>query len=168
MAIAAYDAVDPLPVARDDPENVHGPRATRVSRAARRRREAEVNQEDSFELGVRCGGSSFTLREASRTRGGWEWAGSGRLTARTWRHLAVTWDGNMVGHYVDGVERDSHAQRGTIDGISTGLGLGCRDIRSNGGHANAYEFLIGTIDEVAIYSRALSSTELRAYVEATR
>ena len=88
-------------------------------------------------------------------------AGSARLTARTWQHLAVTWDGNMVGHYVDGVERDSHAQRGTIDGISTGLGLGCRDIRSNGGHANAYEFLIGTIDEVAIYSRALSSTELR-------
>ena len=78
VAIAAYDAVDPLPVARDDPENVHGPRATRVSRAARRRREAEVNQEDSVELGVRCGGSSFTLREAIRTRGGWEWAPAAR------------------------------------------------------------------------------------------
>jgi hypothetical protein len=127
-----------------------------------------LNKEDTFELGVRCTIDGLTMREAIRTGPGWDWAGSAPLTAGSWQHLAVTWDGNRVRHYVDGVERDSHGQRGEIEGPSSGLGLGCRDVGSNGASANAKEWLAGTIDEVAIYGRALSAAELRTYYEATR
>ena len=72
-----------------------------------------------------------------------------------WHHLAGTYDGNDVKLYIDGVEQDSHPFVGTINNLVFPLHIG----------HNAQEtdrFYDGTIDEVRIYSRALSPAEIQA------
>lgn len=128
-----------------------------------------LNKEDTYELGVECAGSVLTLQEAVTSEpAGWSWHGSAALTPATWQHIAVTWDGTTMRHYVDGAERDSHPQSGTIRAQSSGLGIGCRDVGVDGSAAATREWIAAAVDEVAIYGRALSGAELRAYVEATR
>ena len=124
-----------------------------------------LNKEHTYEIGVTCPG--LTLQEAVNA-GSWSWSGSAQLKLATWQHVAVTWDGTTVRHYVDGQPKDSHPQSGTIQAQDSGLGIGCRDVGADGNPANTREWTTGTIDEVAVYGRALSDAELRAYVEATR
>jgi hypothetical protein len=125
-----------------------------------------LNKEDTYELGVQCAG--LVMQEALNTTGGWNWRGSSGLTASKWQHVAVTWDGRNVTHYVDGQPTDSHPQMGRFSSGASGLGIGCRDVGADGNPTSIREWLAGTLDEVAVYSRALSATELRAYFDASR
>jgi len=132
-----------------------------------------LNKENSYELGVLCDGTNFTMQEAVRTTG-WDWFGTAPVTAGTWQHLAVTWDGTTMRHYLDGAEKYAREIGGAIVGQDTGLGIGCRGVASDGGAmtvdggAILREWMDGTIDEVAVYRRALSAAEVRAYYDATR
>jgi hypothetical protein len=81
---------------------------------------------------------------------------NGDLVVGVWQHLAITWDGGMKRVYVDGAMR---AQRAIGSGLSYDTHnayIGCDD---NGGLVRFYR---GVIDEVQIYNRALSSTEIAA------
>jgi hypothetical protein len=128
-----------------------------------------LNKEDTYELGVKCSGASLMLQEAVMSEpAGWDWYGSAALTRDAWQHIAVTWDGTTVRHYVDGQQKDSHPQGGAIRSATSGLGIGCRDVAADGNPSVAREWFGGVIDEVAIYARVLTDDELRAYYEATR
>jgi hypothetical protein len=124
-----------------------------------------LNKEDTYEFGVRC--PALRLEEAMNT-GSWSWRGGATLPLRTWKHVAITWDGALVHHYIDGVEAWSRGQTGNLAPQGTGLGIGCRDVGPDRSIASAREWFHGAIDEVAVYSRALSNTEVRAYYESTR
>jgi hypothetical protein len=71
-----------------------------------------------------------------------------------WTHLAATYDGTTLRLFVNGVQVSSKAVTGAIK-VSTGV------VRI-GGNSVWGEWFSGLIDEVRVYSRALSASELQA------
>lgn len=76
------------------------------------------------------------------------------LQNNTWYHLAATYDGSKIYLYINGTQVGSKTIAGTIDKSSTvpaviGAAPGAMNKRFK-----------GTIDQVRIYSRALSATEI--------
>ncbi len=75
------------------------------------------------------------------------------LSANTWAHLASTYDGANLRLYVNGSLVKTTAATGTIT-VSTGaLRIGANSIWTD-------EAFQGLIDEVRIYNRALTASEL--------
>ena len=80
--------------------------------------------------------------------------GPSALPLNTWTHLAVTYDRSALRLYVNGTQVASKAQSGDIP-ASTG-------VLRIGGNSIWNEYFSGLIDEVRIYPRALSPTEVQA------
>ncbi len=76
------------------------------------------------------------------------------LSAETWYHLAVTWDGTNYAVYVDGTEEAS----GSYTGLSTLETYA--DAGNNGNSAERDEALDGVIDEVRFYDYALDANAM--------
>src|SRR3990172_7860775 len=77
----------------------------------------------------------------------------GRIPTNTWSHVAVTFDGTAIRFYINGVLVGSKARAGVLTDNGSPVCLGsydCRAYRAN-----------GTLDDVAIYDRALSEAEIR-------
>ena len=82
------------------------------------------------------------------------WAPEGQLTPNDWHHLAMTYDGATLRVYLDGNEVGSEAiNKPRVPG-STPLDIGRRQ--------DGYTYFKGVIDEVRVYSRALSTDDLKA------
>ena len=81
-------------------------------------------------------------------------SGGSLLPANTWTHLAMTYDGVSQILYVNGVQVASRAQTGAIK-ISAG------PLRI-GGDSIWGDYFQGLIDEVRVYNRALSASEVQA------
>jgi fibronectin type 3 domain-containing protein len=77
------------------------------------------------------------------------------IPVNAWSHLALTWDGSTIRLHVNGVEGASKARTGTLQGTAAGAGA----VRIGNNVPYAENFL-GRIDEVRIYNRALSTTEI--------
>jgi hypothetical protein len=84
--------------------------------------------------------------------------GSVTLPLNAWTHLAVTFDGTTLRLYVNGALAGSKAVTGSM-AASTG-------VLRIGGNAIWPEFFAGLIDEVRVYNRALSATEIGADMNA--
>lgn len=87
---------------------------------------------------MKAGGSTFTLKGGTATLG-------------VWQHVACTYDGSRVRLYVDGVEVADRSWSGSVV-LSMPGALG----RNPSGGRN----LNGLVDDVRIYSRALSAAEI--------
>ncbi|HKS36226.1 MAG TPA: LamG-like jellyroll fold domain-containing protein, partial [Verrucomicrobiae bacterium] len=81
-------------------------------------------------------------------------AGSGSIAVGQWTHLAGTYDGTRVRLYVNGVEVASAARTGLISVNDLPVRIG--------GNSPYGEHFDGLIDEVRIYNRALSATEIQS------
>jgi Concanavalin A-like lectin/glucanases superfamily/Domain of unknown function (DUF1929)/Bacterial Ig domain/Galactose oxidase, central domain len=79
--------------------------------------------------------------------------GVSQLASDTWTHLAGTYDGAMQRLYVNGVEVASRPQTGAIQTSDSPLRIGGNGIWG--------EFFQGRLDEMRIYSRALSQAEIQ-------
>jgi hypothetical protein len=100
--------------------------------------------------------SSTDEPNADYTSGGAEIGlnGGGTLPVGAWSHLAMTFDGAMLRLFVNGLPVASVASTGPID-VTTGvLRIGGNDVWWGQGFP-------GVIDEVRIYSRALSQQEIQ-------
>jgi len=75
------------------------------------------------------------------------------LPVNTWSHLAATYDGANVRLYVNGVLMGSQPASGSIAASNGTLVLGGNNVWG--------EYFTGLIDEVRIYNRALSMTEIQ-------
>jgi len=82
-----------------------------------------------------------------------EVAATPALPLNAWTHVAVTYDGATMRLYVGGVLRASRAQTGSIVTSTEPLRIG-------GNMAFASEYFAGLIDEVRVYNRALTPTEI--------
>jgi PKD repeat protein len=80
--------------------------------------------------------------------------GSPASPVNAWTHVALTYDGTMVRLYVNGVLASSSAASGAIQTNSNALRIG--------GNVPYGEFFQGLIDEVRVYTRALSQAEIQA------
>lgn len=80
---------------------------------------------------------------------------SSRPVLGQWYHLAYTYDGNTLKLYVDGVLKNSLS-------ISGNLKINTRPI-SFGSDNGSQKFFHGLVDEVYLYNRTLSATEIQNY-----
>ena len=80
--------------------------------------------------------------------------GTKTLTLNTWSHLAVTYDGATLRLYLNGVQVISRAQTGPIPTSTNPLQIG--------GDSLYGQYFQGMIDEVRVYSRALTATQIQS------
>jgi hypothetical protein len=85
-------------------------------------------------------------------------SGTSQLPLNTWTHLAATYDGATLRLYVNGTQAATRAVAGPLITSSGVLRMG--------GNGVWGEFFRGRIDEVRIYSRALTATEIQADMNA--
>ena len=79
-------------------------------------------------------------------------AGTTAVSTTDWTHLAATFDGATLRLYVNGVLARSVAMSGAIAQSGGALRIGGNNVWG--------EFFAGVIDEVRVYNRALSATEI--------
>ena len=84
--------------------------------------------------------------------------GSSNLPLNAWSHLAATYDGTTLRMFVNGTQVSSLALSGAVPASTQPLRIG--------GNAQWGEFFQGRIDEIRIYSRALSPTEIQTDMSA--
>ena len=99
-----------------------------------------------------------------RTPSGNATVGSGSVPLGQWVHLAGTYDGARIILYVNGVERARVNKTGALVASTRPVLLGAN---ANGSNPLAgSEFLAGGLDEVRLFSRALSPNEVAALANA--
>jgi uncharacterized repeat protein (TIGR01451 family) len=74
-----------------------------------------------------------------------------------WNHIAVTFDGNNVGFYLNGIIDKEFIMYGPLHSNSANIGISATSY-------NQWLFS-GLIDEVRIYNRALSADEIKSHYE---
>jgi hypothetical protein len=85
-------------------------------------------------------------------------SGTAGLPLNTWSHLAATYDGTTLRLFVNGAQVASRPVTGSIVTSSNPLNVG--------GNSVWGEYFAGLIDEVRIYSRALTAAEIQADMSA--
>ncbi len=80
-------------------------------------------------------------------------AGASSLPAKTWTHLAATYDGATLLLYVNGAQVASRSMSDSLTVSTSALQIG--------GDAAFGQYFKGTIDEVRIYNRALAPAEIQ-------
>jgi hypothetical protein len=93
-----------------------------------------------------------------------EWASTTALPIGVWTHLVVTFDGSTLTLYVDGKSEKATPATLSLTDTTGPLVIG---IRTDGSVPYNASFL-GSIDEVAIYDKALSATAVAAHNAAGR
>lgn len=78
------------------------------------------------------------------------------IEANTWYHIAGTYDGEVRRIYINGVLNNSQAAAGQLASNTVGLTIGKYNLGSS-------HYFDGVIDEVRIYSRALSQSEIEEH-----
>ncbi len=117
------------------------------------------NKENLYEARVLSG----YVRYAWRPHWYWDGGTSFPISVDTWTHVTTTYEGTEQVLYKDGVQvyrRDETG--GAIGSNSSKLLIGAR------GSGSPRNFFGGMIDEVKIYDRALSQSEIMAIVNETR
>lgn len=77
------------------------------------------------------------------------------VPAGRWTHIALTYDGNDLNLYLNGVQEAQTGASGAIEGSGLPLVVGANSSAANG------QFFSGRIDELALYDRARSISEIQ-------
>jgi len=104
-------------------------------------------------------GWSFLMYGTNGSTASLELAGGGPLTMGVWYHLVVTYDGANATMYVNGAEAASDAPSAYVANTDAPFVIG-------GNPASdwpVYYSWIGMVDEVAVYTTALSASDVQAH-----
>ncbi len=120
-----------------------------------------VNKEYDFEFGIRSGN---TLQWAIKPRGGgaWFWHNTGIVIAQgIWTHVAVVYDGSRVTAYRDGRREESFDYPvGNLETSGSALQISGRMTQPAGSRFK------GLMDEIRVYSEALSAYRIQQFYAA--
>jgi len=107
----------------------------------------------SYELAIGCGDKTI-WDDVTRGRENWSVKSKNSVTDAKWHHLVGTWDGQTAKLYVDGicerVEQCSSARIPSSEPLLIGYG----------GNPYYFSYFKGAIDDLQIYNRALSESEV--------
>jgi hypothetical protein len=108
-----------------------------------------LNKESTYEMAVRNG----ILQAAIETTdpASWAWQGTQSISANTWTHVAVVYDGSNMKFYINGTFKEQFALTGDIIATNNNLRFARRSSAS---------YFDGKIDEIAIWDTALSDADL--------
>lgn len=87
------------------------------------------------------------------------WDSTQALKANVWQHVAFTYDGIVMKTYLDGVQSGEQPASGVLMITDTAMTIGAYAPETNGPIENWY--FGGLIDDVRIYNRALSASEIQ-------
>ena len=109
----------------------------------------------SYRLGLFDDGDDdvFIVAEANGSWGAPDFLSDGSPTSYAWQHIAGTYDGDSIKVYRNGVKVASQENVGTIQYYNQILTFGKRENMNDG-------YFIGLLDNVRIYSRALTELEI--------
>ena len=111
----------------------------------------------AYLLQIRDGNVLFGSKDSSGSYA--EFQGSLTVPANTWTHVAITHDGAKKRIYVNGVlDPNTQDQSGLFTGDTNPLKIGT--------HYLLQEFFAGRIDEVEVFSRALTGAEIESIYDA--
>jgi hypothetical protein len=114
-----------------------------------------IHRNLNYAIGWNHNNAVFRGAASVRVGGTFHAASFGALAANTWHYLAATYDGETLRAYRDGVLITSNtAPSGPADGDPNSLRLGR--------HTATSSFFRGTVDEVRVYNRALSESEIQS------
>ena len=121
-----------------------------------------ISKDDSFELEIgKIADSTWNLRINNIVIG----ESTVPVQEEVWQHLAVTWDGTDVLYYYNGEPAGESTFSGTAADNDNDLGVGGRPSEpQNGGPVFLFD---GGIDEVRIYSSALTAEQVSNLVAVT-
>jgi hypothetical protein len=116
-----------------------------------------LNKEGEYEVSVYDGQIAWAFSNSSP---GWNWVFTGYSPPLgTWTHIAVTYDGSNVRTYANGTLVHSQLASGNIGDAH----LSENDFRIGSRQCSiCVEYFSGSIDEVRVFSRALSAIEAQA------
>jgi len=119
-----------------------------------------VHREKNYQINWDHGDPTFRGAAGIQVGGIWHGASFGNLQANKWYHLVATYDGENLKAYKDGVLiTNNSAPSGNPEAESATLKFGK--------HSAASDYFGGTIDNVRIYSYALSPDEIEALSNVT-
>ncbi len=78
------------------------------------------------------------------------------IAIHNWHHLVVTYDNSNIRHYIDGLLDKTSAQTGQINSGAEALTFGAHDV-----NVATRRWLFGSLDDIRIYNRALSESEIQ-------
>ncbi|MEO5894995.1 MAG: LamG-like jellyroll fold domain-containing protein [Vicinamibacterales bacterium] len=111
--------------------------------------QARSGKRNVLRFRLKAGGSTTTVTAAT-----------GDLPTKTWYHAAATYDGGTMRLYLDGVEVGNAPKAGAIDTNAVApVNIGRSPEGSN--------YLRGTIDDVRVYNRALTTGEITEVMNGT-
>jgi len=113
--------------------------------------EQNMDYEDRMRFHVAVDGSSDDVN-----------SNEGSIIPNKWHHVVGTYDGAKLEIYVDGAWQNTTNNSGSITSYDDTFGLGVGDSYNQTGGYN------GQIDEVRIYNRALSESEIQTLYESGR
>jgi serine/threonine-protein kinase len=118
-------------------------------------RQLGVGDENQFWLGFRDGQAGVSVTTPKGTRN----AIGRTVPVGEWFHLAGTYDGTTLRLYVNGTEAQSESHGGPLSTSDRSLMIGADEFDAMG---SVQEVPKALLDEIRLYSRALSPTELAA------
>jgi hypothetical protein len=114
-----------------------------------------INFDKTFQINWNHPSPDFRNSAGLLVGANWYSASFGSLQANTWYQLTATYDGETLKAYTNGVLVSSNASPSGPAAVETS------SIKL-GRHANAGQYFSGSIDNVRIYNRTLSATEVGA------
>jgi hypothetical protein len=126
------------------------------------------NKDFAYEIAIQCG-TNAAQTALGTTVQSWVWDVATPVSVAAWHHFASTWDGATFVLYLDGLPVGSWPASGQFYQTTSGEGIGCFHVPQDGTPStNISGFFTGVVDEVAIYRRALSASEIASYYAATK
>jgi hypothetical protein len=116
-----------------------------------------VHREKNYQIDWNHTNATFRSAAAMAIGGTWYAASFGTLSGNTWYHLAASFDGTALKAYTNGVLVTTTAVTGVPDAETGTLKFGR--------HSTAAQFFAGTVDDVRVYSRALTVDEIKKVMQ---